>query len=261
MSRKLSKQEKDQHRNCFCGFKSHVTDQHDQQLLHGIFVDWNMTKDAAEKLEAYTPHHIVENAIVAMNQMHGTSNEDSAYHTMILPPVNELDIELELDAFPESLRQEWIDRKLGQHLKAHVSHIKDTIGKTEESDDKNGEENNSDADNPTLLLCNATNLVYLDDGDKMMVNPNIPTPDWFRCANYRLVENRVNLRVLPLLRQASSIDTVYGAVECISTSLSGTSRCTSTVSSFSTARISCGTWRATMPRSYSEPTAAGRCGK
>ena len=208
-----TKEIKQELRHCYCDFISNVTDQHDQKLLNGIFVDWHMATKASERLEGYTPHMIVENAVNSMNKERKEKDGEAAYHTMILPGLNDLDVELQLDKLPKDLRQDWTNRKLTQHLKKHVQEIKSTIGEEPEQEESKACEDDTGDDEPTLLLCNAANLVFMDK-NTMMVNPNIPTPDWFRCANYRLVDTRQNFRVLPLLRQASKIDTVYSAVEC-----------------------------------------------
>lgn len=201
---------KEQLRNCFCDFKSNVVDQHGQKLLNGVFVDWHMAETAANELpNNYTPHMIVENAIHALTEEQG--GQQTAFHTMILPPVNELEVELELDKLPEDLVKQWTEKKLTQHLQKHAKDVKENIGMQAQAESQS--EPDTGEDEPTLLLCNAANLVFMDD-TKMMVNPNIPTPDWFRCANYRLVEIRANFRVLPLLRQATKIDTIYSAVHC-----------------------------------------------
>jgi len=226
---------KEKLRNCYCSFESNVTDQHDQKLLHGFHVDWEMAKAAAEQLEGYTPHRIVENAITAMTASSKKDDDDTpaAYHTMVLPPVNELELDLALEELPKEISDTWVDKQLKRHLKKHAKNIKSTLDEQtgvdgaevvdvtdeeEKEETKDDTEQNTDDDEEsnggaTLLLCNANNLVFLDDS-KMMVNPNIPVPDWFRCCNYRLVELGQNFRVLPLLRQVSSVDTVYSAVDC-----------------------------------------------
>lgn len=203
--------------NSFCRFESHVKDQHDQHLLHGFFVDWEMAKSAASEVKHLQPHHVVENAVRASGGTKG------GFFSMILPPINELEAQLELDDFPEKFRQSWVDKKLRQHVKKQADLIKNELDKTENAAEGKAEEVDEEQDEkeeelepddcPTLLLCKSANLVCLSD-ENMLVNPNIPVPDWFRCANFNLMDANRDNRVLPLLRQHSSVDQVYSAVEC-----------------------------------------------
>ena len=215
--------EKQALQHCYCRFTSEVTDQHDQKLLQGYLVDWPLATMASGELKRIgngvvtTPHCIVENAITTMLGQQNPQPGESAFHTMVLPPVNELMLDLTLADFPPSLRDVWVNKQLLAHMHAKAKEVEEEVKKNSGEDIKVINDvdatDTEGANHPTLLFCDARNLVFTGDSDKMMVNPNIPVPDWFRCANYAFVEKGATIRVLPLLRQASQRDTVYGAVE------------------------------------------------
>ena len=192
----------------YCKFESGVKDKKGGALLRGYYIDFEMARDVGDEIgKKDCEYGLVEKVI---KQTGGTRG---GFLTMMLSPINDLRVELELDQLPKYLKDKWIKRRLERHLRTHADTI---IAAREEKDPEEVHEEMRDkSDLSTMLLCRSENLVYLtnNSGQKtMLVNPNIPTSDWFRCVNYSLCDKNRDFRLLPFLTQHSSVDDVYVAV-------------------------------------------------
>lgn len=197
-----SKSKEFQLQHLYVRFSSNVTDQHGQTLLSGFYVDWELLMGVADDTDDKNlPFSVIENAAT------NSGAETGAFLSMLLSPINDLDVQLELDDLPETLKVKWVDKQLKRHVDKTAKIL------IEEGAKMDGNETPIVEQTPTLLLCRTDNLVYMTS-ESMVVNPNIPTPDWFRCANYNLHKTNKDFRVLPYLAQHGSKDQVYRAVAC-----------------------------------------------
>lgn len=162
----------------FVPFVSSLLDSSDQRLVSGFMIDWHTSM----------PHAHVESAVKMMGSK-GT------FMLLFLPPATILKPHVNVDWMSPVSRRQWASRTLALWVN---SKIKETTNKLFSS--------------PTAFLCNTHNVVRINDDKTILANPNVPVPDWFRCANSQLAHTSQEFRLLPLLKQQSKTDQVYGAI-------------------------------------------------
>ena len=191
----------------FCEFVSNVLDQHDQNILNGIYVDY---KSALEYLG-----NDEEALFAQMDQaVQATKGTRGGFLALLMNPIDDLDVLLKLNQLPTELKRAWVCKHLTAQLERNGVDTADLEFELQGSEAQPAANVESSANAaPTLCFCRSENIVAITERE-MIVNPNVPVPDWFRCANFNLHDTNKRFRVLPLLKQHSSKDDVYCGVAC-----------------------------------------------
>lgn len=176
--------------------KNENTEAPQQIFFEGVIVDWEMAKaQYTDDSEVYTE---VEDALKSLGGRAG------AYLPVFLAPIHEIPLMVEERGMPEVVRavfEKWMDAINTKRKQLTASKKPEVQSKAEETSP------------PTLCLCRCDRLCAITD-DNLTVNPTIPPPDWFRCANANLRYSNAGFRVLPYLRQRCKTDDVYAAAVC-----------------------------------------------
>jgi len=231
-------------------FESAVIDKFGNRLLEGVYVNFhlaqgaeNVSKGGGGPLPFYT---LVEKALERVGGVRGS------YLCLMMNPVNDLQLDFNIDMMREEDRDAFVTHHLRLHLRQQANAIRkqqaaakgkggkgggevhEVDGAAADSADGDGvlhEENedgvelDSDAIEketklaglPTMMLCKIDNVVHINletGSGQMFVNPNVPVSDWFRCANQILADQNSEERLVPYVKQACSNDVVYSAVCC-----------------------------------------------